>query len=130
MSYGYLRENTASYWIAYPGGVSTAQYPLDGQGGATTTSTSSQVASCGPSNPVIIEAIEVQSCSTAVTSVRIKDHGNNAALFIGNVPVSTSTQWFPLGGAYGVQVNQGFCVTVDNGTNLSGVKVYYRFAGQ
>lgn len=129
MSYGYLRENTASYWLAIPAASSSTHYPTNGQGGATTTSTASQLAGCSASNPVILEAIEVGSCSTA-DQVRIYNFNGTAQLFEINVKVDAGTQWFPMGGAYGVQINQGFGAMVDSGTNLSGVKVYYRFAGQ
>lgn len=129
MSYGYLRENTASYWMDIPASTSAAHYPTDGQGGASQTASLSQLASCAASNPVIVEAVEVRE-STAATSIRIKNNANSATLFeIKSNPVAY-TQWYPLGGAYGVQVNQGICAAVDNGTTVSGVKIYYRFAGQ
>lgn len=129
MSYGYLNENTASYWIAAGGSAATDYWPTDGQGGNTTTAANSQLVSCSAGNPVIIEAIEVQTQITGATTVTINAHSGSPALFTITVPVSTGTQWFPLGGAYGVQVNQGFCVRYAS-TNSSGVKVYYRFAGQ
>lgn len=129
MSYGYLRENTASYWMNIPAGTSATHYPTDGQGGATQTSTASQLVSCGASNPVILEAVEVGSCSAA-EQVRIYNSNGSAQLFEINVKVDTGTQWFPMGGAYGVQINQGFGAMVDNGSSLSGVRIYYRFAGQ
>jgi hypothetical protein len=129
MPYGYLRENTASYWMNIPAATSSTHYPTNGQGGATTNSANSQLVSCGASNPVILEAVEVGSCSTA-DQVRIYNFDGSAQLFEINVKVDAGTQWFPMGGAYGVQINQGFGAMVDSGTNLSGVKVYYRFAGQ
>lgn len=129
MPYGYLRENTASYWLAIPAGTSAIQYPTNGQGGATTTSSSSQLASCSASNPVILEAVEVGSCTTA-DQVRIYNSSGGTELFVINVNVNAGTQWFPMGGAYGVQINQGFGAAVDSGTNLSSVKIYYRFADQ
>lgn len=129
MSYGYLRENTASYWLAIPAASISIHYPTNGQGGATTTSSSSQLASCSASNPVILEAVEVGSCTTA-DQVRIYNSSGATELFVINVKVDAGTQWFPMGGAYGVQINQGFGAAVDSGTNLSGVKIYYRFADQ
>ena len=129
MPYGYLRENTASYWVNAGASTNTNYWPSDGQGANTTTAASSQLASCSASNPVIIEAIEVREQATSATSVLIQDQAGSTTLFEIKVPVSTGTQWFALGGAYGVQVNQGFCVRYAN-ANSSGVKVYYRFAGQ
>lgn len=129
MSYGYLRENTASYWVSAGGSISTNYWPSDGQGANTTTAANSQLVSCNANNPVIIEAIEVQQQATSASSVIIKSQDGSTTLFDIKVPVSTGTQWIALGGAYGVQVNQGFCVQYASVTT-TGVKVYYRFGGQ
>jgi len=129
MPYGYLRENTASYWVDYPSGISASRWPSDGQGLNTTDLNASQLAGCSSANPVIIEAVEVKQ-ATALTTIRIRPHSGTGTLFEIRAPIDTATQWIPIGGAYGVQVNQGFCVSADDGSTHTGIRVFYRFAGQ
>lgn len=129
MPYTYLAENTASLWIAYqPNTSGVNRWPSDGQGGYSLTQAGSLVASATSGRPVIIEAVEVQSCTNGPGTVTINNASGSTALFTIKVPTSTGTQWFAMGGAYGVRVDQNFCVNIDDHLKLTGVKVYFRWA--
>jgi hypothetical protein len=125
MPYAYLAENTASLWMNVDN--TADRYPLNGQGSNTATAASSLTANGAAARPVIIEAVEVQSCATAVSDVLIKNHAGTTLWTI-KVPVLSATQWFPMGGAYGVRLESGFCAAVSSTTNLTGVKIYFRWA--
>jgi hypothetical protein len=128
MSYGHLNEKTASLWVAYqPSTQGVNRWPSDGQGGYSTTESGSLVASASSSHPVIIEAVEVQSCANGPATVTINNANGATTLFTIKVPTNVGTQWFAMGGAYGVRVNQNFCVNIDDYTKLTGVKVYFRW---
>lgn len=125
MPYTYLAENTASLWMNVDSTVD--RYPLNGQGSNTATSTGSLTADASAARPVIIEAVEVQSCATAISDVFIKNHAGTTLWTI-KVPILASTQWFAMGGAYGVRLESGLRASVSNTSNLTGVKIYFRWA--
>jgi len=125
MPYTYLAENTASLWMNVNN--TADRYPLDGQGANTDTAASSLTVSGSAARPVIIEAVEVQSCATAISDVVIKNHAG-ATIWTIKVPILASTQWFAMGGAYGVRLESGLRASVSSTTNLTGVKIYFRWA--
>lgn len=118
-----------SKWMLL-GASGAARYPTDGAGGDTGTFGSSMVAGASSSQPVYLEAVEVQACSTAST-VAISTGGAADAtspVTTINVPVhTTSTQIFRLGGENGIRLDDGFSVNI--GSNMTAVKVYFRYPG-
>lgn len=127
MSYGYMKEDTASLWMNIDN--TSNIYPDGGQGAslAAASKANSLVAGASASKPVILEAVEVYCPSTAGT-ISIRNYADNTDIFTINVSAKAdTTQWFPLGGPYGVQVNQGFGARVSNTTNLTNVKIYFRY---
>lgn len=119
-----LREGTGSYWMTL--GAATIQYPSDGQGGVTATEASSLTYRAGAGDPVIIEAIQLDNCSVAAT-VNIRNSGSTSTLLSILVPTSATTQYFLVGGAYGLRVNQNFGITY-SGT-VASIKVFFRYGG-
>ena len=123
MSYGYLKENTASLWMS-PDNAS-ARWPTTGQGGVTATAASSLTVSASASNPVILEAVEFEECASASQSVTIYAHDGTTPLWVIKPANAATTQWFPIGGPYGTQLNQGF--SASRTTSAGNVKIYFRY---
>lgn len=118
---GNLLTNTSgSLWMLLDG---LTDYPLNGQGSVTGTAGSSLTANASAGRPVILEAVEVESCSVAGTVVLARDDAG--AITTLQVPTSAATQKFNLGGPHGILVTDGFNAT-STGT-LVGIKIYFRF---
>ena len=122
-----LRVMTASRWITHPSNATTTHYPTNGQGGSSTSASLSEVKGASAGRPVVIESVEI-SCS-ADSIVYIKNFDGSSDLFAVRFKADAGkTQTFALGGAYGVQVNQGFSVGLSSTTIVGdSVKVYYRY---
>jgi hypothetical protein len=123
MSYGYLKENTASLWMSPDNTL--ARWPTTGQGGVTATAASSLTVSASASNPVILEAVEFEKCSADAQNVTIYAHNGTTPLWVFNPANSAATQWFPVGGPYGTQLNQGF--SASRTASAGNVKIYFRY---
>lgn len=114
MSYVRIRENTASLWMTKDN--TQPQFPTDGQGGVATTAASSLVGNVSPSNPVIIEAIHCEYVTGTAITVNIRKLAPNTDdLFIAKVnpTAAEQSQYIPIGGPYGVRVNEPFRVRIN-----------------
>lgn len=142
MPYGRIRENTASLWMTKTN--TGMEFPLDGQGGVTTTSESSLVASASASNPVIIEAVVIDYLiGTSSTQVNIREVGGTTDIIqVRFQPtVSEQTQYSAVGGPYGVRVDKPFRVRIGpnglgsqalpyaaGGDQIGKVTIFFRYA--
>lgn len=100
-----------------------AEYPGDGQGGVAASAAASTTILANAGQPVIVEAVSVESCSVA-GAVTIQNHGGTIDVEVINVPTSTSAQWFPVGGVYGARVHSG--IRASNTGTMVGVRIWYR----
>lgn len=142
MAYSRIRENTASLWMTKT--TIGAQSPGDGQGSVVASIANSLCASASVDNPVIIDAVVFDyntSTSPADTaSLRIRDESNNDLLVVtANPTTSQQSQYFKVGGPFGVRINVPFKARIGNsGTNalpytqgsqtIGPVTIFFRYA--
>lgn len=119
-----LREGTGSRFMS-PGATQTILVPTNGQGGTSATASASECVNASARNPVIIDAIVVNTTSTNPVVVNIRDAANTTTLFNYTFPVSTSGQVATFG-PLGVQIHQAWGTTSSGGTH-TGLHVLYRY---